>query len=633
MTSISATTPSDPGRPKKLQRISQACDLCHRRSIRCRPSVENAPSQCQNCFDFAVECTYTRPSRRRRHPPDSQLALGPANASALQTANAEHRNEVVSPQSASISIHDSSADDIGVSLFARPRRPDEALGVAWRAFAVASTAAIDRYLGMYMDALYPIYPVFHGPTFWIKVRSRQYLSDRGFFASVMAACALTAARARDGALGDKVRGDEAPEPSSETFFAASQDAISKDLTRAADFEYLRACALLALTSIQCGKKKTAHQYIGHYSTLSAMQQFHDEANWPSSLSNAEREERRRLFWSMYNLDVYMSVVFGSILKSQETFSNVRYPSDLEDEGRESEGGLPGKILPQWFQGWNFITDMYRILEHLVRRVRRVQQQQDDRFAAFRYLITDAIPDVQVMQNVMEFHLHLPEQFKLYNRPVSGDRIQDMYTCLAANIKATVQLVHISLYESNGPYRLDEKCRLVDEVISSFGQIAPQFLRAISTPLVYHLGRIGHILASVLQDPLTQNSYPRIRGLLVTTADILLELESGLQRTAGTSKEIRTYVDKIDQFMQTQSSVVAMQQQQAPMPSMRPVESLPGDMMAYPSKPVAPQQPAEEFRLPPELMYEWPMWPFDFTSEANTSNLPLMNAGEGLVMGH
>jgi hypothetical protein len=60
--------PATSDRPKKLQRISQACDLCHRRSIRCRPSIENAQVQCQNCFDFGVACTYNRPSRRRRNP-------------------------------------------------------------------------------------------------------------------------------------------------------------------------------------------------------------------------------------------------------------------------------------------------------------------------------------------------------------------------------------------------------------------------------------------------------------------------------------------------------------------------------------------------------------------------------------
>ena len=42
-------------------------DLCHRRSIRCRSSQEDA-ERCQNCYDFDVPCTYDRPSKRRKHP-------------------------------------------------------------------------------------------------------------------------------------------------------------------------------------------------------------------------------------------------------------------------------------------------------------------------------------------------------------------------------------------------------------------------------------------------------------------------------------------------------------------------------------------------------------------------------------
>jgi len=71
--------PAASDRPKKLQRISQACDLCHRRSIRCRPSIENAQVQCQNCFDFGVPCTYNRPSRRRRNPSVSHGQATPPN--------------------------------------------------------------------------------------------------------------------------------------------------------------------------------------------------------------------------------------------------------------------------------------------------------------------------------------------------------------------------------------------------------------------------------------------------------------------------------------------------------------------------------------------------------------------------
>lgn len=57
-----APKPGD--RPRKLRRITRACDYCHKRSIRCRPSIEDRNS-CQNCIDFAVACTYDRPAKKR----------------------------------------------------------------------------------------------------------------------------------------------------------------------------------------------------------------------------------------------------------------------------------------------------------------------------------------------------------------------------------------------------------------------------------------------------------------------------------------------------------------------------------------------------------------------------------------
>ena len=57
-----APKPGD--RPRKLRRITRACDYCHKRSIRCRPSIEDR-NFCQNCIDFAVACTYDRPAKKR----------------------------------------------------------------------------------------------------------------------------------------------------------------------------------------------------------------------------------------------------------------------------------------------------------------------------------------------------------------------------------------------------------------------------------------------------------------------------------------------------------------------------------------------------------------------------------------
>jgi len=60
------TNPMSDGtsKPKKQRRISRACDFCHKRSIRCRPTGEG-DKRCQNCSDFGVDCTFNRPFKRR----------------------------------------------------------------------------------------------------------------------------------------------------------------------------------------------------------------------------------------------------------------------------------------------------------------------------------------------------------------------------------------------------------------------------------------------------------------------------------------------------------------------------------------------------------------------------------------
>jgi len=75
------------GRPKKQQRASRARDLCHRRSIRCRPSNEEPTSHCQNCHDFDVQCTYLRPSRR--HGGQERLDKKEALRAALEQCQAK----------------------------------------------------------------------------------------------------------------------------------------------------------------------------------------------------------------------------------------------------------------------------------------------------------------------------------------------------------------------------------------------------------------------------------------------------------------------------------------------------------------------------------------------------------------
>lgn len=59
-------------------------------------------------------------------------------------------------------------------------------------------------------------------------------------------------------------------------------------------EYVRATALLAITSIQQGDIQRMQQHLGNYITLSTTIGLYDERRWPNTITAIEVEERRRL---------------------------------------------------------------------------------------------------------------------------------------------------------------------------------------------------------------------------------------------------------------------------------------------------------------------------------------------------
>jgi hypothetical protein len=506
----------------------------------------------------------------------------------------------------------------------------DTLDVAWRSFALASISMIESYMSIYMDVVYPIFPLFHGPTMREKLAERRYLTDRGFFASIMAACALAAARARDGAIGDRKNFDEHSERASEVFFAAASDSIPKDLRKAQCLSYMRACGLLAICSIHYGQIEIMHQYIGTYMTLVAMMKFQDERFWPENLNLVDKEERRRLFWAMYSLDVYTAVVFDCLLHSQESHSNVKYPSEISDEGFHAQGTIessPSNSHNNWLRGWNFAIDLYRILEHLVKRLRRRKEEHHDRISVTRLLVLNEMPDAQVMDNVLGLYYQLPAQFRNFNQPVTGDRSQDLIGFQAANIQATLQLVRMTLFSTNLGQDVYQKCYVAEQVLTTFHSISPHFMRAISTPLVYHLGSIGRILGSVMEGLLCEQSYQRVRGLLVSMADLLQGLESGLQPTMGASREMRLQIEKIDRYMDAQRQLipsVGVAQQAQPQQQAFPVaDNMPNVIVPQPTSLTQQSMsglgmgaPIDEFHLPSDLVSgeAWP-WPFDFSQDS------------------
>lgn len=152
-------------------------------------------------------------------------------------------------------------------------------------------------LNVYIDIHSPCssFPLFHKQSFIASINNKEHLTNQGLFASTMAVCSLVSGRARDGALySNRWHREELLEPPSEAFYAAAKDALPRDLAAAKGMNYMRACAILAIASIQNGHIKNMQKYSGIYHTLTSMEGLHDEKLWPKDISPIETEERRRL---------------------------------------------------------------------------------------------------------------------------------------------------------------------------------------------------------------------------------------------------------------------------------------------------------------------------------------------------
>ena len=203
--------------------------------------------------------------------------------------------------------------------------------------------------------------------------------------------------------------------------------------------------------------------------------------------------------------------------------------------------------------------------------------------------------------------------------------------------------------------VSQKCTIANELLDGFSKVPMAFMRAISSPLLYHLAGIGSILGSVMiESPLSESDYLQVRSALLDMADLLARLESTIFRTVGANARLRNLITRIDKFMMSQRGQESLTY---PVPPSVP-DQTPSDMaMTHQnvsmgvnnmishsdasagvsataqwdgtqnadSCGMVPLQNTEgpysefgrssndqfQFQIPPELLEDWP-WPFDRT---------------------
>ncbi|EME42999.1 hypothetical protein DOTSEDRAFT_88987 [Dothistroma septosporum NZE10] len=545
----------------KKRRISRACDYCHRASKRCRVVLDE--SRCQNCIAFDQPCTFDRPQKRRGAPPHKDT--GPP---------VHHRH-----------------------------------------------AVIMDFVELFFEIVYPIFPLFHQPSFIRRISRTEYLTDRALYVVTMAVCSLVSARVRDGAVFSA--GWDLPslqEPPPHVYHDEAIRNLDAD-SAAGCLNTLRSHAILALFSIQEGRVRDMHEHLGRYHTIVAVGGLHDELNWPKTAGIIEREERRRLFWSMYTLDIFTSIVWGGVIRSREYQSSVSYPTEADDDMFDdsgfasivnSNGGAstsPGALHTDsgaisWIAGRNIVVDLYRVLEHIMMRLcARNSRAQRQTLLDTVLQISDSLSQESVLGSVMQWHADLPQCFKNTN-PITCKPRLDRFGFQAADAIATVQLVRMVLLSATGA-GVPEKCQIANEVIKAFIAIPTAYHHAISVPLLFHLGVIGQMLATTLGQTLSENDYSNIRGVMMAMVRLLSSLE-GLHASKGASQRLLDQIARIDEYMTLQRHRTSRRQQIRPeapeiVPRTEPDTRYATLMSSYGTQSIDDPTDLSPFQLPSEIL--------------------------------
>lgn len=263
---------------------------------------------------------------------------------------------------------------------------------------------------------------------------------------------------------------------------------------------------------------------------------------------------------MYTLDIFSCIVFNSLIRTREEQSNVRYPTELDDAffdntGYRGEPQSPASIASpssnvspdSWLHGYNITTDLWRLLEHVTIKLHSHKKKK----RTFLQVATnfETSPSAGTLQAEADrIYFNLPHHFVIINE-MTGDQGRDLYGFQAANITATAQLLRMVLLASE-QNTVEQRCQVVSEVVDAFMQIPSSYLRAISCPLLHHLGGIGSVLGSVLEESLSSYQYQQVRTVLLSLAQLLENLDLGMH-SVQTAEKLRGLVIQIDEHMASQ----------------------------------------------------------------------------------
>ncbi|KAF9883235.1 hypothetical protein FE257_003829 [Aspergillus nanangensis] len=285
--------------PSRKHQVSQACDPCRRRKVRC-----NGQQRCQQCEHLQLRCTYTE------------------NQSARSRKNALQRGTLISAykiaSSSTTVVRPASPPDLSVPL---------------------STAYLHSLIPKYMAYVYPFNPIMTDDE--IRDSIRKMDSDRDHAAFIHAFTGVTV---------DLTQSNLAASQVSEQIHKLTRQAIE---LRTPFVPGVRPSILRAITSIyiqMCYMSLGQHD-LGFFYLREALSMIHllriEDKPLMASLDLAERSRRQRLYWLCFIHEQFISISHYS----PATLSS--FPQFPEEDP---------SLDPHISQGWSQVIKTFLLLE-------------------------------------------------------------------------------------------------------------------------------------------------------------------------------------------------------------------------------------------------------------------------------
>lgn len=355
---------------------------------------------------------------------------------------------------------------------------------------------------------------------------------------LMALCAVSCQTAALNAVFDSALLEGLSLPDSDHYFSEAVSKIPDRICQSQDLDYLRSFGLLAVYSLQRGNHIDLHRYLGLYHALVAQNGFHDESRWPSDISMSEVDDRRRLFWCVYRLEIHSACVLGHVVRMPEAQLAVLYPRITPAMDPETQA---------WTAGWDYITDLFRLMEYAIFSLRANKNRKaalvvlSDRPSPTTLL--DTLARLKAGKSRILLGLNRDdgdEEEEDCSGSHNGFRNSNRCSYMAVQITCTETLVSImTLLYCQAPVRevMDIAERFLDEVTN-----APLIMfKVASSQIVHQLLGVGHMLLNASRYD-NGRCRDEARRLVAFLADLVKNLEHDIPSAAEAGERLLRLAD-------------------------------------------------------------------------------------------